>query len=75
MPVFVTINYCRCSISFSEKPAAEVLRGLRAEGFRWHPVDKVWIRQAGWNDLPEDFCDWLVSHADPAPSEPEPANV
>jgi len=63
MPVFVTINYRQCSISFSEKPAAEVLRGLSAEGFRWHPVDKLWVRQAEWNDLPEDFCDWLVSHA------------
>ncbi len=54
-------------------PSDEVLRGLRAEGFTWHAPTFSWIRPEGWNGLPEDFCDWLVANADPAPVELEPA--
>ncbi len=62
--------------SLFHAPSDEVLRGLRAEGFTWHAPTYSWIRPEGWNGLPKDFCDWLVSTADPAPVElePEPAN-
>ena len=68
----VIINYQQCAIRFSTRPSDEVLRGLRAEGFTWHAPTFSWIRPEGWNGLPEDFCDWLVSTADPAPVELEP---
>ena len=69
----VIINYQQCAIRFSTRPSDEVLRGLRAEGFTWHAPTFSWIRPEGWNGLPDDFCDWLVSTADPAPVELEPA--
>jgi len=66
----VTINYRLCAIRFSSKPSAEVLRGLRVEGFQWRADIFSWVRPEGWDGLPDDFCDWLVSTADPAPVEP-----
>jgi hypothetical protein len=55
------------------------LHALGAKGalseseFTWHAPTFSWIRPEGWNGLPEDFCDWLVSAADPAPVELGPA--
>ena len=66
----ITINYRLCAIRFSSKPSAEVLRGLRAEDFQWRANIYSWVRPEGWNGLPDDFCDWLVSTADPAPVGP-----
>ena len=57
------IDFASCSFAFSERPPAEVLKALKAHGFRWNRIEECWIRRRGWGGLPDNFADWICSKA------------
>jgi hypothetical protein len=64
----VRIDFSTCSFTFDAKPGPDVLKALKAHGFRWQPANKYWIRFRGWAGLPKGFADWIVGQCKgPAP--------
>ena len=50
-------------IAFSEKPAADILGAVKANGFRWRPGDQRWERRTRQGDA--DFLAWLDRKLNP----------